>query len=74
LKAESTKQYVSPIDLAGAYAVLRMKKQTLDALEAAYDERSPSLVFLQSDPYFDFLHSEERYRAIVQKIGLPPAN
>jgi TolB-like protein/DNA-binding winged helix-turn-helix (wHTH) protein len=74
LKAESTKQYVSAFGLAEAYAVLHMKKQTLDALEAAYEERSPSLVFLQSDPYFDFLHSEERYRAIVQKIGLPPAN
>jgi hypothetical protein len=30
-------------------------------------------VFLQNEPAFDFLHSDERYRAIVKKIGLPPS-
>jgi hypothetical protein len=30
-------------------------------------------VFLQHDVNFDFLHSEPRYRAIVKKMGLPPA-
>jgi hypothetical protein len=30
-------------------------------------------VFLQKEPAFDFLHSDERYRALVRKIGLPPA-
>jgi len=28
---------------------------------------------IQNDPEFDFLHSDERYRALVKKIGLPPA-
>jgi hypothetical protein len=28
---------------------------------------------LQSHPGFDFLHSDPRYRAIVNKMGLPPA-
>ena len=71
LKAEAAKHYVSPLDFANVYALLQNKKQTLDSLEAAYEERAPMLIFLQSDPSFDFLHSEERYRAIVQKIGLP---
>jgi hypothetical protein len=31
------------------------------------------MVFLQSDPQFDFLHSAERYRALVEKMGFPPA-
>ena len=74
LKAESTRQYVSAVDMAQAYAALHMKEQTLDSLEAAYEERAPVLVFLQSDPDFDFLRSEERYQALVRKIGLPPAN
>jgi hypothetical protein len=28
---------------------------------------------LQNQPFLDFLHSDERYRAMVQKMGLPPA-
>jgi hypothetical protein len=45
----------------------------LKFLEIAYRERSPWIVFLQKEPVFDFLHSDERYRAIVKKMGLPPA-
>ncbi|HEX4424685.1 MAG TPA: winged helix-turn-helix domain-containing protein [Terriglobales bacterium] len=73
LKARARKQYVSPRDIALASAFLGDKEQTLKFLEIAYRERSPWIVFLQKEPVFDFLHSDERYRAIVKKIGLPPA-
>jgi TolB-like protein/DNA-binding winged helix-turn-helix (wHTH) protein len=73
IKARARKQYVSPCDIAFAYAFLGDKEETLKFLEAAYQERSPGLVFLQKQPVFDFLHSDERYRAIVKNIGLPPA-
>jgi hypothetical protein len=45
----------------------------LKYLEAAVQEHSAWLVFIQNEPIFDFLHPDERYRAIVKKIGLPPA-
>lgn len=70
---EARKKYFSPFDLASDYARLGRKEETLRALEDAYRERSPWLVFLQKEPAFDFLHSDERYRALVKKIGLPPA-
>jgi hypothetical protein len=36
-------------------------------------ERDPLLLLLaQSDPAFDFLHDDARYRALIQKMGLPP--
>lgn len=73
LKRTATKQYVSPSDFADAYAELGRKEETIRYLEQSYRERSPHLVFLQSDPNFDFLHSDPRYRAIVKKMGLPPA-
>jgi TolB-like protein/DNA-binding winged helix-turn-helix (wHTH) protein len=73
LKARARKQYVSPWDIALASAFLGDKEQTLKLLEIAYRERTPWIVFLQKEPVFDFLHSDERYRAIVKKIGLPPA-
>ena len=69
----ASKGYVSPLDLASAYAVLGRKAETLKYLEDAYREHTPWLVLLQNDPIFDLLHSDERYRTIVKKIGLPPA-
>lgn len=73
LKTRSRKEYVSPSDLAEAYAALGMKDETLQQLKDAYREHAVDLVFLQSEPVFDFLHSDERYRALVKKIGLTPA-
>jgi TolB-like protein/DNA-binding winged helix-turn-helix (wHTH) protein len=63
--------YVAKLDLAAAYAHLRRKAETLHYLELAYQEREPLLVTVQNMPSFDFLHSEPRYQAIVNKIGLP---
>jgi TolB-like protein/DNA-binding winged helix-turn-helix (wHTH) protein len=73
LKSRSRKEHVSPYDVAQLYADLRMKDEALKELADAYRDHSPSLVFLQQEPDFDFLHSDERYRALVKKIGLTPA-
>jgi TolB-like protein/DNA-binding winged helix-turn-helix (wHTH) protein len=67
------KQYLSSTHLAFDYAMLERKEETVVALEHAYRERDPWLVFLQKEPVFDFLHSDERYRALVEKMGLQPA-
>jgi len=73
LKRKAAKQYVSPSDFADAYAEVGRKEETIRYLEESYRERSPHLVFLQSDPFFDFLHSDPRYHAIITKMGLLPA-
>jgi hypothetical protein len=70
---QAKKHYVSPWNLAWNYARLKRKKETLAALDEAYKQRSPWIIFVQKEPIFDFLHSDERYRALVKKIGLPPA-
>jgi hypothetical protein len=49
------------------------REETLKFLVVAYQERSPWIVFVQNEPVFDFLHSDPRYRALIKKIGLPPA-
>ncbi len=67
------KHYLSPLHLAYDYAMLGRKEETLRALEDGFRERDPMLVFLQKWRAFDFLHSEPRYRALVAKMGLPPA-
>jgi hypothetical protein len=75
LKGRARKKYVSSWELAFECALLGDddKEETLKFLEAAYQERSPWIVFVQNEPVFDFLHSDPRYRALVKKIGLPPA-
>jgi TolB-like protein/DNA-binding winged helix-turn-helix (wHTH) protein/Flp pilus assembly protein TadD len=69
-KALSRERYVSPWEIAEAVADTHDKEETLKYLEAAYHERSPSLVSIQNEPVFDFLHSDPRYHALVKKIGL----
>ena len=67
------KQYLSPIHFAYDYVMLQRKEDAIAALEEDYREHDPWLVFLQKEPAFDFLHSDERYRALVRKMGLPLA-
>jgi TolB-like protein/DNA-binding winged helix-turn-helix (wHTH) protein len=73
MNGRAQKEYVSPLQLADQYAQLGLKEETIQFLEEAYEERSPRLVWLQSWPAYDFLHSDERYQNIVRQIGLPPA-
>jgi tetratricopeptide (TPR) repeat protein len=75
IQAMARKKYVSPWEMAFECAFLGPdgKEETLKFLEAAYQERSPWIVFLQNEPVFDFLHSDPSYRALIKKIGLPPA-
>ncbi len=68
-----SKLYLSPLMLARWYAQAGDKDEAIEALYRAYNERTPFLIFVQCSPDFDFLHSDARYRTLVQKIGLPPA-
>jgi TolB-like protein len=69
---QSKTQYVSPVELAGYYAQLGDRDHTLALLDEGYNQRSTDLLWIQTDPAYDFLHKDPRYRALVQKIGLPP--
>ena len=71
-KRMAAKQYVSPMDFADTYGQLGRKEETIRYLEKSFQEREPHVVYLQSDPSFDFLHSDPRYRDVVNKMGLPP--
>jgi TolB-like protein/DNA-binding winged helix-turn-helix (wHTH) protein/Flp pilus assembly protein TadD len=73
MEASARKEYVSPAEFAQLYGFLGWREETLKYLDEAYREHSPRLVFLQNEPCYDFLHSDPRYRALVRKIGLPPA-
>jgi TolB-like protein/DNA-binding winged helix-turn-helix (wHTH) protein/Flp pilus assembly protein TadD len=70
---EVRKQYLSPFVMAHWQARAGHREAAINALEKAYQTRVPAMIFIQTEPDFDFLHNDPRYRAIVQKMGLPPA-
>ena len=61
------------VPLKPTFGKLHRKEETLRYLEEAYDVCSPGLAWVQHSPEFDFLHTDERYRSLIQRIGLPPA-
>jgi len=73
LKKQSLQHYVSPVLFALEHAQLGQREETLSSLEEAYRGRDPLLLWVQDDPAYDFVHSDERYRAIIKGMGLPPA-
>jgi TolB-like protein/DNA-binding winged helix-turn-helix (wHTH) protein len=74
LEEKSTTSYVSPIALAQLHAQLGEREKTLSLLEQGLRERSPDLPWIRVDSAYDFLHSDPRYQAIVERMGLPPAS
>jgi hypothetical protein len=64
---------VSTFKLADLHGRLSEHDETLALFERGVSERDPLLLLLaQSDPAFDFLHADPRYRSLIQKMGLPP--
>ena len=73
MKKLQARTYVSPLDLAAIAARAGHKEETLRYLEQSCEVHVPWLVFIGSDPEFDFIRSEPRYQAIMKKMGLPSA-
>jgi tetratricopeptide (TPR) repeat protein len=72
LRETSRTHYVPPSDLAALCAELGDREHTLALLEEGYGQHSPRELWIQTDPSFDFLHADPRYRSLIQKMGLPP--
>jgi tetratricopeptide (TPR) repeat protein len=72
-KERAKTTYVPPIELARLEAKLGHPEEAMALLEQTYRERSPGILWVQVDPAFDALHGQERYRRIVQQVGLPAA-
>ncbi len=70
---QSKSHYVSPVELASYYAQLRDKERTLALLEQGYRQRATDTLWIQEDPAYDFLHSDSRFRSIVQRTGIASA-
>ena len=72
MKKSSENVYVSPYNIALIYAGLGDKDRTFEWLERAYAERSCYMpVYFSTDARLDGLHSDPRFKDLVQRVGLP---
>jgi TolB-like protein/DNA-binding winged helix-turn-helix (wHTH) protein/thioredoxin-like negative regulator of GroEL len=71
LKYLSATRYVSPYSVALIYAGLDERDQALAWLDKAYAERSDYMPYLKLEPMLDGLRSDQRFAALVARVGLP---
>jgi tetratricopeptide (TPR) repeat protein len=64
-------EYVSPYQIALAYADLGDKDHAFEWLNTAYQEHDSSMIAVRTDREFDSLRSDPRYTELVRRIGLP---
>jgi hypothetical protein len=68
---ESADRYVSPYNVAKIYAAIDEKQRALEWLERACQKHNPDLIELTREPSFASLHSDAKFRELVQRIGWP---
>jgi serine/threonine-protein kinase len=66
----SRSRYVSPYHCAIGWAGLGNADTAFTLLARACDDRDPSVMHLASEPRFNVLRSDARYRALTERIGL----
>jgi len=66
---ENGDRYVSPYNIARVYGAIEDKQKALEWLERAYREHNPDLIELTREPSFARLHSDLKFRELVQRIG-----
>ena len=68
LDAASTRRYVNPYTIAMHYVVLGDRDRALERLEEAYHTRVAMMVLLRTDPIFEPLRDESRFRQLLDRI------
>jgi len=70
LDARSRTAFVDPYERAVVYAGLGDADNAFRWLAAAYETRSPQMIWLRAEPMFDRLRGDSRFDALVQRVGL----
>ena len=70
LKELAKQQYIPSLSIALIHTGLDEKDQALDWLERADEERYWRVLNIKVDPKFEILHSEQKFIALLKKMGL----
>jgi serine/threonine-protein kinase len=71
LVQRSKKTYVSPAHLATIHTGLGDRERALTALEQAYQEHDPYMIYLKVSPPLESLQSEPRFQALLRGMNFP---
>ena len=66
----ATRRYVSPYDIAVAHIGLGDRASALEWLAKAVEERSAWKIWVDPDPRFAPLHSDQQYHNLLRRIGI----
>jgi len=70
LRARSREQFIDPYPVAFILVALGEKDAALTNLEQAYKLRSAWMPWIRVEPKFQLLHSEPRFKALIEKLKL----
>jgi len=70
-KQAEFEQAHNPPYAAHLYALLDDEPHAIAALEAAYNQHDPRILFIRTAPEFDSIHSSPHFRDLVRRIGFP---
>jgi hypothetical protein len=73
LLESSTHRYLPPVPVALAYVGLGDRDAAFRWLEQGYRERSPQLHTIKTAAGFEPLRGDQRWKALLQRIGLGDA-
>jgi TolB-like protein/Tfp pilus assembly protein PilF len=71
LKEHVDKTGVGRYEIALVYAGLQENDKAFEWLESAFQVRDKGLTYLKVDPCLDSLRSDERFTALLQRVGIP---
>jgi TolB-like protein/Flp pilus assembly protein TadD len=70
LNALSSQRYVSPYDIAMVHVGLQETDEAFAWLQRAFEQRSLWLGYLNVEPQLDRLRSDQRFQALLRRVGL----
>lgn len=71
LKELSTREYVTPYDMAILCAGLGERDQAFEYLDKAHEEHSPRLPYLRVEPIWDLLRDDPRFQDLLRRMNFP---
>ena len=72
LLEKEKRSYVAQVTIAGLYARLGDKEQTLARLQRAVEDRNLYVITLKINPLWDSYRADPRFTALVRRVGLAP--
>ena len=71
LKKRSQKEYIDPYLIALVYTSMGEDDASFEWLAKAYEARSPWLTWINVEPKFQRVRSDQRFIELLHKVGLP---